>query len=280
MRKKFLPVLIILCLALTCSAHAGLKDLNYQSSLPPIVVQGAMKSETDFLISSLEEPVEYKIGSWTYTAGKIDGYPVIISLTRMGVGNAAVATAFAIEAFNPVAVINQGTAGGHDPEIHRGDIVLAQRTYDIGAWVSEPRDKGKGVDFKDVKFNGSFYYDRNLSSGDIYLYSDKNLLKIIEGMNNHSFKGRIFKGTMASSNTWESRVDRILFFHEKLGSSAEDMESHSVADICEDYGVPFLGVRILSNSAVTQEAYNPATGLECQKFVLDFLHEYIKTLSK
>lgn len=37
---------------------------------------------------------------------------MIISKTRMGMSNSAAATALAIERYKPIAIINQGTAGG------------------------------------------------------------------------------------------------------------------------------------------------------------------------
>ena len=44
--------------------------------------------------------------------GTINDYPVVVSVTEIGMTNAAVATTLGIENFNPIAIINQGTAGG------------------------------------------------------------------------------------------------------------------------------------------------------------------------
>lgn len=46
--------------------------------------------------------------------------------------NAAAATAIAIERYKPIAIINQGTSGGHDPELKVYDIVLGRYTTNIG----------------------------------------------------------------------------------------------------------------------------------------------------
>jgi len=56
-----------------------------------------------------------KVGGWTFWSGSVDGYPVIVSRTLKGVENAAAATAIVIQRYNPIAIINQGTAGGYDP---------------------------------------------------------------------------------------------------------------------------------------------------------------------
>lgn len=64
------------------------------------------------MASKLENKTVEKIGGWTFWKGTYNGYPMIISKTRMGMSNSAAATALAIERYKPIAIINQGTAGG------------------------------------------------------------------------------------------------------------------------------------------------------------------------
>ena len=49
----------------------------------------------------------------------------MVCRTEQGLANTGAATALAMEFFHPVAVINQGTSGGHDPDLHTFDIVLS-----------------------------------------------------------------------------------------------------------------------------------------------------------
>ncbi|HEV3141700.1 MAG TPA: hypothetical protein VGY57_14345, partial [Vicinamibacterales bacterium] len=90
----------------------------------PIVVQGAMPSETDTLVARLSRATIERVGGWTFWRGDVDGYPVIVSRTLKGTANAGAATAIAAVRFHPIAIVNQGTAGGHDPALHLYDIVL------------------------------------------------------------------------------------------------------------------------------------------------------------
>lgn len=80
----------------------------------------------------------------------------------------------------------------------------------------------------------------------------------------------------ASSNSWNRQTDCIKFLYEKYGSSCEEMETHAVAHICRIYDVPFLGIRILSNSEIHGEKFNPATGEVCQRYVLNVIKSYAK----
>ncbi len=86
----------------------------------PILIQGAMDVEVETLVAALKEKQELTVGAWTYWQGTLSGYPVVISRTEVGLANAAAATTLAMEHFRPRLVINQGTAGGHDPALHRG----------------------------------------------------------------------------------------------------------------------------------------------------------------
>ena len=60
--------------------------------------------------------------------------------------NTAAATAVAIEKYNPIAIINQGTSGGHDPNLNVFDIVLGKRTTNIGSLKTANMDENEGID--------------------------------------------------------------------------------------------------------------------------------------
>lgn len=81
--------------------------------------------------------------------GTVDGYPVIVSRTRMGASQAAAATALAIERYQPAAIINQGTTGGHDPTLRIGDIVLGTSAVSLAAFKTPHRVVGLGSDTLD-----------------------------------------------------------------------------------------------------------------------------------
>ena len=56
-------------------------------------------------------------------------------LTRSGIGKvaASIATTILLERFAPDCVINTGSAGGFDPELHVGDVVISNdvRHHDV-----------------------------------------------------------------------------------------------------------------------------------------------------
>ena len=276
MKKTAIILAVLLCFV-NCAESLP----NYESESRPILIQGAMKIETDILIFALEDSQDINIAHWRYVAGKIGGYPVVISVTRCGGVNASVSTALAIETFKPCAVINQGTAGGHDPALHRRDIVIASDCFNASAWKAGKSAKGEGVDYRNINILDVNFYDEYENGEKItFLPSDKKLKASALAVKDKYTGGKIIEGRIASYDSWERRVDNILFFHEKFGSSCEEMETFPVAKVCRVYGVPFLGVRIISNSALTGEEFLPGLGHDCQEFVIEIVKDYVKELTK
>ena len=275
MKKTAIILAVLLCLVSSAESLPV-----YDSTIHPIMIQGAMNVETDVLISALNESHDITIGHWHYVSGKIDGYPVIVSVTRCGMVNASVSTALAIETFSPCAVINQGTAGGHDPELKRGDIVIASDCFNSSAWKALPAKAGEGADYRSINLLDVNFYDE-YENGEkiIFLPADEKLKASALSVKDKYSGGKVAEGRIATSDTWENRIDRILFFHEKFGSSCEEMETFAAAKVCRIYGIPFLGVRIISNSMLTAEEFIPKTGHDCQNFVIEVVKKYIEEMN-
>ena len=233
-----------------------------------------MACETDWLINALESPKEHRIGGWRFVSGDYQGIPVVVSVTSVGMTNAAAATALGIDYFHPAAVISQGTAGGYDPSLHTYDIVLGEKTFDSSAWLA--RQERQGADARHIELMPTFYYDAD--SGEekkvIELTVDSELLEaaVAEGKNYQA--GRVVKGKISSSNSWNRQWDKIRFLNKEYGSSCEEMETHSAALVCRNYKVPFLGIRILSNAELHGEDFDPSTGTACQQYVLSVIKAY------
>jgi adenosylhomocysteine nucleosidase len=251
----------------------------------PVVVQGAMKSETEKLASHLDNVAVEQVGGWTFWRGRVNGYPVIVSRTLKGVANAAAATAIAIERYNPIAIINQGTAGGHEPGLHLYDIVLGTRAVSIGAFKSPYRKAGAGSNTLDwiplnlMATDGSAGNDPNARK--VAQFSgDTLLLAIARRAAWRPARGRVVEGVIGSSDVWNDEIDRIDWFHNRYGTSVEEMETASAAQIADLFHVPFLGIRIVSDNTTNGDAYDQRTGEACQDYVYQVVMAYITTATR
>ncbi|MDG6881573.1 5'-methylthioadenosine/S-adenosylhomocysteine nucleosidase [Phocoenobacter uteri] len=237
-----------------------------------ILVQGAMDMEVDYMISQLQNANKEHIGSWTFWKGKMGDNNVIISRTEIGLTNSAAATTLGIEKYQPTLIINQGTSGGHDPSLHQGDIVLGEKIVNFGAFRTEHKDPNIAPAMQDQLFFDVVQRLRNEDNQQekyTHFSSDPKMLnKAIHIPYNH---GKVIKGTIGTADQWNREIERINFIHKQFGTSSEEMETSAAAQVATAYHIPFIGIRILSNSEIHSEEFNPDTAQWVQSFVVDFI---------
>jgi adenosylhomocysteine nucleosidase len=274
-------VLLLAGVALAaCSKREAAPAARALAGAHPVVVQGAMDAEVRTLGAALDNVTELKIEGWTFWSGTLDGYPVVISKTLKGMSNAAAATALAAERYHPAAIINQGTAGGHDPGLHVFDIVLGLQVVNIGAFKTGSRARGEGSNFADwqpmdlMRSEGSAGQDQSALSMRRFP-GDDGLLAAARSVRTTYAKGRVAEGVIGSSEIWNGELDRIQRFHDQFGTTAEEMEAASAAQIAGLFRIPFLGIRVLSNNATNGGAYDPKTGVACQEYVYHVVKAYV-----
>ncbi|WP_036642952.1 5'-methylthioadenosine/S-adenosylhomocysteine nucleosidase [Paenibacillus durus] len=227
----------------------------------PIAVQGAMDMEVAYFLKQMGDYKTETFGSYHFYSGKIAGVPVVVSQTNIGMVNAAASTTLLIEKYHPKAIINQGTAGGHDPALHKFDIVIGEKSINYGWFQSAHRDAGAGVD------TGSWKVLTEPVEPDPVLY------KTAMSVANRYQHGKVVSGVIGTSDAWNRELDRIKELHDTLGTSAEEMETGSVAEVAKTFNVPFLGIRILSNSELYAEDFDPKSADYCSEFVIEVIKE-------
>jgi adenosylhomocysteine nucleosidase len=250
---------------------------------PPVVVQGAMDVEVRKLAGALANVSEERVKGWTFWRGTLDGYPVIVSKTLKGMSNAAAATAIAAERYHPAAIVNQGTAGGHEPQLRVYDIVLGTYSVNLGSFKTGYRTAGRGSDFLEwtpldlTRSDGSAGNDPEARRMRRYK-GDEQLLAAAVSVKDRYRKGRIVEGVIGSAEMWNSELDRIQRFHDQYGTTVEEMETASAAQIADLFQIPFLGIRVLSNNITNGGEYDPKAGEACQEYVYEVVKAIISRM--
>jgi adenosylhomocysteine nucleosidase len=251
----------------------------------PVLVQGAMDVEIRRLTGALQHSTEETVGGWIFWRGTIDGYPVIVSKTLKGMSNAAAATALAADRYHPIAIINQGTAGGHVPELHVFDIVVGKEAVNIGSFKTGYRARGDGSNHAEwspldlMRTEGSAGQDPKARTLRRFR-GDEGLLAAARQVRGEYKRGQVVEGVLGSSEVWNSELDRIQRFHDQYGTSAEEMETAAAAQIAGLFQIPFLGIRVVSNNITNGDAYEPKAGEAGQEYVLQVLKAYVAARSK
>ena len=98
-----------------------------------IGIIGAMEQEVTLLRQQLSGLDTTTLGNYTFYTGGLNGCNVVLVQSGIGKVASTVATTLMIQHFKPAAIINTGSAGGFDPELNVGDIVISNevRHHDV-----------------------------------------------------------------------------------------------------------------------------------------------------
>lgn len=249
----------------------------------PIMIQGPMPIEAEYFAGLLSNVRIETAGNATFYLGTLNNYPVVVAKTGKGLENTAAATAIGIERYRPIAIINQGTSGGHDPKLNVGDIVLGKRSVNASNFKTARLSAGEGADPMQWVPMDIMASEGSAGEGDSaadaekirYYLGNEQLLAIAKSVKQHYTRGKVVEGTIGSGNFWNNELDRIAWLHQHFGTSVEEMETSAAAQIALAYDVPFLGIRVLSNNITNGGHYDPTTSVNCQQFVKHVVMQFI-----
>lgn len=105
----------------------GVAYAQQQDPTPRIAVISAYPPVLASLKSSMTETNTHNIAGATYMAGKLEGKDVVLFLSGISTVNAAMTTQAAIDNYKITHILFSGIAGGIDPSLATGDVVVADR---------------------------------------------------------------------------------------------------------------------------------------------------------
>ena len=80
---------------------------------------------------------------------------------------------------------------------------------------------------------------------------------------------------MFLQHVYQPRFAQATFSGDQYGTTVEEMETASAAQIAGAFEIPFLGVRVVSNNITNGEVYDTKVGKACQDYVRDVVRAYI-----
>lgn len=233
-----------------------------------LLIAGAADWELEPLIEALSGRREQREEIWTFWEGSIGEQRVVVARTDWGPINAVAATLCGIRRFRPSAVISQGMAGAHDPDLAVGDVVVGMLAMDTSAYKSEPAGAGSGVSlarrmplYHRFRRAGAELEEHRGFAGDEQLAA-----QMLAVPNPH---GRVLSGTVGSAYQYNREIDCISALRRLYGSDCEDMESAFAAGAAAVMEVPFLAVRMISNSEWSHPELERRAGAWCAEFIVE-----------
>jgi adenosylhomocysteine nucleosidase len=187
-----------------------------------IAIIAAMTKELRLLLHLIEDQATVSINDTTFHTGKIAGHEVVALRSGIGKVNAAIATLTLIENFHPDLVINTGVAGGTGAA-NILDVVIPDRIAYHDVWCGPGTIPGQAADCP-------AYFECPLPADLVASLGAK-------------------QGVLASGDIFVSRreeVDKIVALYPD--AVAVDMESAAIAQVCHLKNVPFVCIRVISDT--------------------------------
>ena len=187
----------------------------------------------------------------------------ICVLVKSGVGkvNAARATQILIDNFKPDYIVNVGVAGGLNPMLSIGDIVIGETLVQH--------------DFDITSFGHSKGYIPGVGEK---IYADYYLVKKIEeAIGNQEEKVYKYeKGVIASGDIFCTAIPMRDKIYAKFNAECVEMEGAAIGQVCSLCNVPFVVIRSISDTPngeneVTYEKFIKLASERCANILKDFV---------
>ena len=186
-----------------------------------IGIIAAMSKELALLLPMIEDRSTVRANGMTFHTGRIGRHEIIASECGIGKVNAAIGTLTLIDCFHPEMVINTGVAGGAGASIL--DVVVADGIAYHDVWCGPGTKAGQAAGCPEV-------FTCPLPSD------------FFEGLD-------VKRGLIASGDIFVSRAEEVSHIKSIFPDAvAVDMESAAIAHVCYLKNVPFVCIRVISDT--------------------------------
>ncbi len=187
-----------------------------------IAIIAAMSKELNLLLPLIDHHSTVTINETTFHVGNIEGHEVIAMRSGIGKVNAAVATLTLIDSFHPALVINTGVAGGTGVAKIL-DVVIPDRIAYHDVWCGPDTVWGQAA-------GCPRFFECPLPA------------ELVESLGAR-------QGLLASGDIFVSRREEVAHILDLYPDAvACDMESAAIAQVCSLKNVPFVCIRVISDT--------------------------------
>ena len=199
-----------------------------------IGIIGAMKAEVEGLIQALAPVSQTTVAGLTFFQGELVNHPVVVVQSGVGKVNAAMCTQILIDHFSVSAIINTGVAGGINPKVAIGDVVIATHAmhhdFDVTVLGYDP---GAIPSLE----TSCFEADPNLRQ-----------IALAAACSIHGDK-RTHSGIIVSGDQFIASTERKKTLAQTFNAICAEMEGAAIAHVAYLNQVPYSIIRIISDQA-------------------------------
>lgn len=229
-----------------------------------IGIMGALPEEINGVVDLLDQKKEHRIGKRVYYTGYINNQEVVVVYSRIGKVAAAATVSTLILKFNITELIFTGVAGGISSSLSIGDIVIGSQLvqHDMDAFplfpVFEIPLLGKAV------FNSSSVLVEAAEKAITHVLENEYLHQVISEEDLDKFNilhPKLHLGLIASGDQFfRDQIQKDQLSSHLPATLCVEMEGAAVAQVCYEFGIPFVVIRTISDEA------NHASTIDFMKF--------------
>ncbi|ADG93983.1 MTA/SAH nucleosidase [Arcobacter nitrofigilis DSM 7299] len=196
-----------------------------------LAIMGAMEEEIEPLLAHFDNVNVVEFANNKYYEVSYKGLDIVIAYSKIGKVFASLTATTMIEKFGCDTLLFSGVAGGINPELNIGDLIIAnklcQHDLDITAF-GHPHGYVPG--------------------GNVFVETTKELNDIAKKVaSNNGMK--VIEGTIATGDQFVHSSERKDFIQSTFNADALEMEGASVAVVCDALNIPFFILRAISDTA-------------------------------
>lgn len=197
-----------------------------------IGIIGAMSEEVQGFKKIMKNVEEEKIGTFTFYTGIMHDQDIVLLETGIGKVNAAIGATLMIEAFDVEEIIFTGVAGGVNPDLDLGDVVISKDLIQH--------------DFDTSAFGDKLGVIPRMESS--IFEADDELIELAEKAGK-KLKGKVIVGRVLSGDQFIASPEKIAFLRKEFNGECTEMEGAAVGHVCQVLDVPFVVIRTMSDKA-------------------------------
>jgi adenosylhomocysteine nucleosidase len=252
--RRWLCVLSFLLLLLSAASVAQVSNTPRPARATPVTaILSAMTLEVERLGQELTDKKEVTVQGIRFTTGGLKDRRVVLAHSGIGKVNAGIAATLLVEQFQPTHILFTGIAGGLNPDLRPGDVVIGAKTayYDYGEWTPEGFRVGRTVDPFTGKLNPLFF----AADADLLAVAEKAALDLtlapVKTATGERIP-RVVTGVIVTGDAFVASPAKKDALRIEFTADATEMEGAAVAQICGQWRVPCLILRSLSDDAGAQ----------------------------
>ena len=280
---SFIARLAAFCMLAVAIAAPPAIAAELRDAKPRIAVVSAFPPEWVALQADLTESAEHTINGRKFITGKLGGKDVVLFLSGVSMVNAAMTTQSALDRFVITSVIFSGIAGGVDPALSIGDVVVADQWgqyleavfarktadgYEIPPFLPKDQFAGYGMivprSVSIARKNAAAEETRFWFPSDPALLDAARKVAAKLDLEDCAPENKclsrppkiVVGGNGVSGQAFVDNAEFREYVLKTFGAKVLDMESAAVAHVTFANGVPFLAVRSLSDLAGGGEGAN------------------------